>query len=148
MVQQTNLDLQHQFGECSLTAAYVGVISNGLGRGLNLDQPDPPGADYYATYGQAKYKYLTELPYVESLGEKYNGSIGNYDALNVIFSRQFKSGLRLNGNYTWSHALDDTWPGSSVLWASNPKYGYDNSSTASGIVLSPRQVIRCLSPTI
>ena len=124
MVQQMNLTVQRQIGEFTLTAGFVEVISHGLGRGLNLNQPDPPGANQAVP----AYLYYNQMPYVQSVGEVYNGNNGTYSALQVIGERQFKHGLRVNGNYTWAHALDDVWSGSSAIVASNPKYDYGNSS--------------------
>jgi len=118
------LMLQRQFGDYSITAGYVGVLSNDLGRNLNLNQPDPPGANQPTP----AWLYAAQLPYVQALGTTYNGGYGNYNALEVILSRQFKQGLRVSGNWVWSHALDDTYPGSSTIWASNPHYDYGNSA--------------------
>ena len=124
MVQQINMTLQRQFGDYSVTAGYVGVISHGLGRGINANQPDPPGANQ----AEPGYLYAKELPYVQALAMEYNGANGNYNSLTLVMGREFRNGLRMNANYTWAHGLDSTWSGT-ALWTSNPGYDYGNSST-------------------
>jgi hypothetical protein len=124
MVQQINLQAQRQMGDYVLTMGYVGVLANGLGRGINVNQPDPPGLDQAAK----SYIYASEMPYISSMGQVYNGAYGNYTSMQIILTRQFKQGLSLNANYTWAHALDDTWPGAAAIWKSNPHYDYGNSS--------------------
>jgi len=124
MVQQINMQAQRQFSDYVLTVGYVGVLANGLGRGINLNAPDPPGLDKEAL----PYKYAAQMPYINSMGQIYNGAYGNYTSMQVILTRQFKQGLSLNANYTWAHALDDTWAGSAAIVVSNPHYDYGNSS--------------------
>jgi hypothetical protein len=124
MVQQINLALQRQFGGNTITAAYIGVISHGLGRGINVNQPDPPGANQ----AEPSYLYASTLPYVQAIAEEYNGSNGNYNSLQLIFGREFKRGLRVNANYTWAHGLDST-SGGTATWTSNSEYDYGNAST-------------------
>jgi hypothetical protein len=124
MVQQINLQAQRQFSAYVLTVGYVGVLANGLGRGINVNAPDPPGLNQ----STLPYLYASEMPYVKSLGEVYNGAYGNYTSMQIILTRQFKQGLSINANYTWAHALDDTWPGATAIWKSNPHYDYGNSA--------------------
>jgi hypothetical protein len=131
MVQQMNLTVQRQFGAYTATVGFVEVISNGMGRALNFNQPDPPcGLDApgkVCDTPTANYKYLANLPYVQSIGGVYNANNGNYSAVQAILDRTFKQGLKVNANYTFAHALDTTWSGSSPVWASNSKYDYGNS---------------------
>lgn len=128
MVQQINLTVQRQFGDYTVTAGFVEVLAHGLGRGINLNQPDPPGNAWAeANSGSASYVYVDQMPYVSSVGENYNGNNGSYSAMQVVVQRQFKQGLRVNANYSWAHALDDVAPGS-VQVTSDPHYDYGNSS--------------------
>jgi hypothetical protein len=136
MVQQMNLTAQRQFGNYSITASYVGVYSNGLGRGINANDPAPgcgpamtPGSPGYTACSAQPWVYASTMPYVQGIGYTYNGSIGNYNALELIASRQLRNGLRFDANYTFSHALDDTAPGASAQWVQNAHYDYGNSAT-------------------
>jgi hypothetical protein len=123
-VSQMNLTLQQQFGDYTATVGYIGVLSNRLARGINVNQPDPPGANE----PEPAYVYATQLPYVQSLGEVYNGASGSYHALHLILGRQFRQGLQLNANYTYAHGLDDTYPAAAAIITSNPAYDYGNSA--------------------
>jgi len=128
MVQQINLTLQRQLGDYSIAAGFVGVVTNGMVRGINLNQPDPPGNEWAtANPGQAaQFIYASKLPYVNNIAQNYNGNNGHYTSLQVVVERQFKQGLRVNGNYTWSHALDTVANGVAI-WTSNAHYDYGNS---------------------
>jgi hypothetical protein len=141
MVQQLNLTVQRQIGDYSVTAGYVGVLSNGLGRGINLNDPAPgcgpnptdqnpcPAQPWVYGVGGQYDGTSKMMPYVQGIGYTYNGSNGNYHSLQLIASRQFKQGLRVNANYTFAHAMDDTAPGASAQWVQNPKYDYGNAAS-------------------
>jgi outer membrane receptor protein involved in Fe transport len=121
-VQQFNLTFQREIQNYTLTAAYVGVLGNRLPRGINANQPDPPGANQPAL----PWIYATQLKYMQSIGEVYNGDVSNYNALQLSFSRQFLQGLALNANYTYSHALDDISSEYTPLVTTDAHYDYGN----------------------
>lgn len=100
-VYQYNLDVEHTFGPYLLDVAYIGNASHRLA--VNYDPFDCSAADFTCDlnripYGgvKARYPYMQE---VDSIGW------ANYNGLIAKFQRQFKNGLGILVNYTWSKAL-------------------------------------------
>jgi hypothetical protein len=137
---QTNMAVQRELGANTITLAYVGVFGRNQANNIDLNKPDMPGAgnatpDYVYTSNAMGTKFGSSngvLDYVTSIGSwKFNG-YSNYDALQVIYSRQLTKGLNINGNYTWAHALSTVGGATSSGGpgggnANNSQLGYGNS---------------------
>ena len=125
-VEQMNLALQREVGANTLTAAYVAVLGRQLARSINLDQPDPPGAGNAAP----PYVYSSQLPFVNTITENYNGAMSSYNALQLIYSRRLTHGLTISANYTWAHGLTNAATGGLNVPEENdnPSIDYGNSA--------------------
>jgi hypothetical protein len=118
--EQMNLFLQREFGANTVTVGYVGVLGRGLLRTVNADLPDPPGPGNPTP----QFIYQQQLPYVSVISYSYNGSSSNYNAMQLIFTRRFTSGLSIDGNYTWGHGLSNNLYNTIT---SNPSVDYGNT---------------------
>ena len=109
-IQQFNLGVQRQLTSSTvLTATYVGSLGRRLAWSLAINTPPPgPGAI------NPRRPYYPELPNIT--GISYWESAGNseFESLQVVFEKRYKSGLYFNANWVWSHAMDNApWDGGS-----------------------------------
>jgi hypothetical protein len=106
---QSNITLQRQIGNNSVSAGWVGVFGRDGSLGLNLNVPNMPGANGAYTgyiYTQSPSNPNGIFNYVTGISSSYYGKgISNYDALQLVFARHLTNGLSANANWTWSHAL-------------------------------------------
>lgn len=114
-VESWNFDVQQGIGQNGrLDVAYVGSHSVHLYGNINLNRFYP---------GTSNKPY----PNLGSVGLTDTPAFGNWDALEVSFTRRFSHGFQLGANYTWGHMLDDTVPlFSSVQDDHNPLLDYGN----------------------
>ncbi|MGH9326873.1 MAG: carboxypeptidase regulatory-like domain-containing protein [Terriglobia bacterium] len=130
MVQQYNLDFQHQFrGNNFLSVAYVGNVSDHLSNTVNSNQvPDragiknvpalasTPGCDVSGNCDVQDILIhqidpsIFFVPYMGYSGMTLyeNATHSNYNALQVDFHHTTGFGLTFQAAYTWSHELDDS----------------------------------------
>jgi hypothetical protein len=112
MVQQFNLQLEHQFGSNVLTVGYVGNIGQHLPEIINDVNIPVSGADTTAIVndwgrvGSARRLYNV-LPNLGGVGYVQSEGVSNYNGLQASFQRRLAKGLSFDANYTWSHDLDD-----------------------------------------
>lgn len=107
---QFSLNVQQEIHNFVATVGYVGVTTHRQSMDLQINQAPPaacppaPGPPCY----YSRQPYNTELPNVTG-GISYQVTHGssNYNGLQASLQRQYSSGLLLNVNYTWSHALSD-----------------------------------------
>ena len=100
MAQQYSLNLQQNLGFGTLSVGYVGnhvthILTDGVVSPRNINRVN-------ALTGAR--------PLTEAYGDIY--AVGgypqsNYNAMQVNFKRNLTRGFRFNGNYTWSHTIDD-----------------------------------------
>ena len=98
--QEWNLELQKGLGsKASFSINYVGnhgIFEPNQDNGLNAFQPGfrgLPSAPLNPAFGT-----VTQL---------YSNAVSNYNGVTATFQRKFTSGLQLQANYTYSHALDE-----------------------------------------
>lgn len=106
MIQQFNLQVERQFGPNVLTIGYVGNIGQHLPEPLS-DINDPTPAQVKAGGYNTARPLSTYLSNVGSVSWLVSGGISNYSGLQMSFQRRFVKGLAFDGNYTYSHALND-----------------------------------------
>ena len=100
MAQQYSLNIQHDFGVGVLTVGYVGnhvthILTDGVVSPININRADPN---------------TTVRPLSQAYGDIFlvgGYPQSNYNAMQVNFKRNLAQGFRFNGNYTWSHTIDD-----------------------------------------
>ena len=98
--QEWNLELQKGLGsKASFSINYVGnhgIFEPNQDNGLNAFQPGfvgLPAAPLNPAFGT-----VTQL---------YSNAVSNYNGITATVQRKFTSGLQLQANYTYSHALDE-----------------------------------------
>lgn len=98
--QEWNLELQKALGtKASISVNYVGnhgIFEPNQDNGVNAFQPGfagLPAAPLNPAFGT-----VTQL---------YSNAISNYNGVTVTFQRKFTSGLQVQANYTYAHALDE-----------------------------------------
>ena len=102
MAQHWSLSVQQDVGIGTLQVGYVGnhvthLLTDGVVSPRNINRKDP--SDPFG---------LTRP--INSMGDIFvvgGYPQSNYHAMQVNFKRNLSKGLRLNANYTWSHAIDD-----------------------------------------
>lgn len=101
MVQQWSLNVQQDIGFGTLSVGYVGnhathLLTDGVISPRNINRKSIVDG--------------TTRPLTSSVGDIYvvgGYPSSNYHGLQANFKRNFAAGLRLNGNYTWSHTIDN-----------------------------------------
>jgi hypothetical protein len=127
-LEQWNLSVQREFGANTFTVAYVGDVGRQLMRNVNAMNPStPPGSAIIPSY---VYSTAQVGNYVNTINRVYNGNSEQYNAMQLIFSRQAAKGLTVGANYVWSHGLGTDTAGYSNTTAGilpgNPSYDYGN----------------------
>jgi len=119
MIQEWNLQLEHQFGAHDVvSAAYVGT------HGGNLSSYYPYNLDQFGT-GIQNFPTLGAINY-----NNYDG-LSNYDGLQLHEEHRATNGLVATFSYTWSHTLDDSpgaFQGQTAALYYDPMAAYGNSS--------------------
>ncbi len=119
MVQEWNLQVEHQFGANNvLNVAYVGTS------GSNLSSYYPYNINQFNS-GVQNFPGLGSINY-----NVYNG-ISNYNGLQVHAEHRTSNGLIGTASYAWSHTLDDSTgasQGQSAALYYDPMAGYGNSN--------------------
>ncbi len=93
--QQWNFTTAYQLSSNStLQVAYVGNHGLNLRRDLNLNYYDP-------TLGARPNPNFADINVETASGQNV------YHSLQTSYTKRFSNGLQLEGNYTWSHAIDD-----------------------------------------
>ena len=109
MIQQFNLQVEHQFGPNVLTVGYVGNVGQHLPELFNdINVPTP--AQVLATKStgyNAPRPLNTTLPNVGQIKWLASEGVSNYNGLQASLQRRFSKGLAFDANYTWAHALSD-----------------------------------------
>lgn len=131
-VHQFNLELQKQFGSNVITIGYVGQLGRHLPQVVNdVNVPDPlttphtaantagfglpnaiTGAPCVTPVAGCDLRFTvrptaTTLPGLGSVGEYFSEGSSSYNSLQVSFQRNYRNGLTISTNYTYSHAIDD-----------------------------------------
>lgn len=104
-IEQYNLDVEHTFGPYLVDVAYIGNSSHHLQ--YNYNPFDCSAPDF--TCQTARIPYNQKYPYAQEVN-----SIGwaNFNGLIAKFQRQYKNGLSVLVNYTWSKTLAAATEGS------------------------------------
>jgi hypothetical protein len=118
--EQTNLQLQKQFGANVVTVGYVGEFGrhvsafNGSSNenvAANPTEGAPNGATVPAVLGGSTtgFGVLPSFPWLNkvAINETVSNGVSSYNALQGTFVRRFSHGLTVNFNYTWSHTMDN-----------------------------------------
>ncbi|MCB1024541.1 MAG: TonB-dependent receptor, partial [Acidobacteria bacterium] len=100
MAQHWNLNVQQDLGFGVLQVGYVGnhvthLLTDGVITPRNVNRADP---------------VFSVRPLTSDFGDIFvvgGYPSSNYHAMQVGFKRNLSKGLRFNGNYTWSHAIDN-----------------------------------------
>jgi hypothetical protein len=109
MIQQFNLQVEHQFGPNVLTIGYVGNAGQHLPElfnDINVPTPAQVLASKSTGYNAPRPLNAT-LPNVGQIKWLASGGVSNYNGLQTSFQRRFSKGLAFDANYTWGHALSD-----------------------------------------
>jgi hypothetical protein len=119
-MQQTNLQLQKQFGANVIAVGYVGEFGrhiaafNGSANenvAANPTETAPNGATLPAVLGGATTGFgtLAGFPWLNktTINETVSNGVSSYNALQAAFVRRFSHGLTVNFNYTWAHSMDN-----------------------------------------
>lgn len=101
-MKQWSFSVQRQLA-ANLVAevSYVGSHGSKLNFPVNINQI--PLGRLSPTAGQADRPY----PQFLNITGSTNNAISNYHAFQAQIQKRFSGGLSFNGNYTWSHFLDD-----------------------------------------
>jgi Carboxypeptidase regulatory-like domain/TonB dependent receptor len=107
--EQFNLTAEHDFSGNVVRISYVGTLDRHMVEKIpdfNAPSLNNYFADHTVNYNSLRPYYsvlpkVTSMPIIES-----NGS-SSYNALQVTFERRTSKGLTVDGNYTYSHNLDD-----------------------------------------
>jgi len=142
--EQFNLGVQREIGNNTLSLNYVGVMGHQLLRAINAQNPGPSGA------GQATKSYLYPDLYLASnncgtpnpatgaclgtINYVNNGSVSNYNAMQLIYARHATKGLSVNANYTWAHGLEAT--GNTVPADVHADYGNSGSDIRQRVAIN------------
>ncbi|HXJ40286.1 MAG TPA: hypothetical protein VNH18_13485, partial [Bryobacteraceae bacterium] len=109
-IQQFNLGGQRQLTKTSvITATYVGSLGRHLAwsQAINTPLPGPGSINPRRPYYQP-LSNITNISYWQSAGNS------EFESLQVVFEKRYGNGLYLNGNWVWSHAMDNApWDGGS-----------------------------------
>jgi hypothetical protein len=106
-IAQWNLDIQHTFAsKYLLDVAYIGNESHHLALNWNPFDCSAPNSNLCIDANNPYFPKFSYMQEVNSIG------YGNYNALLVMFQRQFSNGLSFLVNYTWSKALAASQEGS------------------------------------
>jgi len=117
--EQMSLNLQQEVHNFVATVGYVGVITRRQAMDNQLNQADlalnastkvcpaPPGPPGPACY-LVNEPYHSMLPNITGgISYQQTHGISNYNGLQATLLRQYSSGVMLNANYTFAHALSD-----------------------------------------
>ena len=119
MVQEWNLQVEHQFGPSDVfNMAYVGT------HGSRLSSYYPYNINQFVT-GVQNFPSLGSINY-----NKYDG-VSNYNGLQLHEEHRVSNGLIATFSFAWSHALDDStgaFEGQTEALYYDPLAGYGNSS--------------------
>ena len=136
VVESWNLNLQQQLSNSmSMMVGYFGNHGTHLRDGINLNQPNPvTGAKLFPTLSPSSPIYPSTpvggaptapcpaLPAPCTIGnitQTASNGWSNYNALWVSLQRHLSHGLQIDGNYTWSKALDETSQNNSTVSVAN-----------------------------
>lgn len=116
-VEAWNFDIQQGIGhDARLDVAYVGNRTVHALNSMDLNRQFPGT-------GVRPYTGLGTISYL------WNGAFGNYNALQVNFTKRLSQGLMVHANYTYGHALTDAFPlFTSAQDDHNPRMDYGNDS--------------------
>ena len=128
---QWTASVERQIGT-NMEAEIAYVASHGAHLAFPADLNQIPVAKLSPTFSQANTPY----PQFGIIGGNLGASLSNYNSLQVQVNRRFSRGLSFNGNYVWSHFLDDQdsagWGGrggsQTFQNAYNPAANYGNSN--------------------
>jgi outer membrane receptor protein involved in Fe transport len=118
-IEQFNIQLQKDIRGTVIGVGYVGALNRGNAQFANINQPDPGAGTI-----QSRRPYFGIFPNVQNITYVDDDGTLNYHSLQSTFVHRYGKGLVLNGNYTWSHALQSAAPGQVE---SNWKLEYGNS---------------------
>jgi hypothetical protein len=110
-VWNANLQVQQQLTKGdSLTLGYI--MTNGRNmqflRNMNLINPTSALADGRPVFSTSVSAATRLYPQFNNITLIDVGSNSSYNAMTVGYEHRMTSGLTVNGNYTWSHAINDT----------------------------------------
>ena len=128
---QWTASVERQLG-ANMEAEIAYVASHGANLAFPTDLNQIPVAKLSPTFSQANTPY----PQFGTIGGNLGASVSNYNSLQVQVNRRLARGLSFNGNYVWSHFLDDQdsagWGGRGGAQVfqngSNPAANYGNSN--------------------
>jgi hypothetical protein len=130
-IQSWNLNLQREITPTlGVMIGYIGNEGTHLNQFVNVNQ---------FVNGVRPFAFLAanspiQLPAGVGLGnitERVSNGTSNYNAMWVSVTKRVTHGLQFGGNYTWSHAMDETSgdnAGSTVTNALNPMLDYGPSN--------------------
>jgi hypothetical protein len=147
-IWEWNLSVEHQFAtNFMVSVAYVGSHGMNLQYPTDANQITNPALlnqfDISACNGATPASIAASpstcarpYPAFGSLSGSNFNAISNYDSLQVVVQKRYSNGLTFNGNFAWSHMLDDQ---DSAGWGStagyqawqignNPSANYGNSN--------------------
>ena len=111
-VNSWNLSAQHQIGSDWLVAG--NYLGSSVIHQLNGAQINPsiyiPGASTTGNANQRRVLYLQDPvkgQYFGSMGVINDGGTRSYNAMVLSVQRRRAKGVTIQGNYTWSHCIDD-----------------------------------------
>lgn len=125
VVDQFNLLVEQQFGKNVFSIGYVGALDRHVPETLNnINVPNPQNFTPLQLIGNCVVSTTNPctaagdvvaqglptasvLPNVGGIEYYETEGTGSYHALQATFQRRYANGLSFQGNYTWSHALDD-----------------------------------------
>jgi hypothetical protein len=99
---QWTASVERQLGT-NMEAEIAYVASHGASLAFPSDINQIPVAKLSPTFSQANTPY----PQFGTIQGNLGASVSNYNSLQVQVNRRFAGGLTFNGNYVWSHFLDD-----------------------------------------
>ncbi len=106
LIQQFNVQMEHQLGANVFIIGYVGNIGQHLPESIdNINQPLPFNA--VTNPGGSARPLAGSLPNLSGVSYLATEGISNYNALQTSFQRRFTKGLAIDANYTWAKALSD-----------------------------------------
>ena len=135
-IQSWNLNVQREITPTlAVMVGYIGNEGTHLNQFINANQLQPtttPGV-YARPFPFLAADSPIQLPAGVGLGnisERVSNGTSNYNALWISVNKHVTRGLQFGGNYTWSHAFDETSGdglGSTVSNALDPKMDYGPS---------------------
>ena len=99
---QWTASVERQLGT-NMEAEIAYVASHGASLAFPSDINQIPVGKLSPTFSQANTPY----PQFGTIQGNLGASVSNYNSLQVQVNRRFAGGLTFNGNYVWSHFLDD-----------------------------------------